>query len=203
MKMARNKGFGPLAVILVIAVVAAVGGGVYYSKKEDKARVEVESEMNGEVNVASKNKGGTLRALLSLNKDMVCTFSASNATGGTSGTVYISGTMMRGDYVTTGAASGNVESHMVRNGDKFQVWSGAQGAVMTMSEFDKAGNTNAKGSVGLDQEFDYECKDWSKDSSKFTVPGSVTFVDMNAMMKGMQGQMDAALKANANLKIGN
>jgi hypothetical protein len=62
------------------------------------------------------------------------------------------------------------------------VWSGNQGAKMDMKMLDQNADANQKGSVDLNQDVDYTCKDWTKDASKFVVPTTVTFVDIAAMM---------------------
>ena len=60
-------------------------------------------------------------------------------------------------------------------------------ALYVVNLFDRvtAGTSGqANASVDLNQQVDYSCKPWRADNSKFTVPSSVTFTDLSAMMKG-------------------
>ena len=197
-----NRGFGPLLIIIFIAAALAVGGGVYYSAKKAKApekeapgymeekttqkkmetgEIETKATTSISANVGIGN--GSIRSLLTMGKDVSCTFSQKITKGEIKGTVYISGNMMRGDFTTTGSASGNMESHMIKNGDEVNVWSGNQGAKMAMSKMGGSASSQTEGQVNLDQKGEYKCSDWHKDESKFSLPSEVKFLDINAMMK--------------------
>jgi len=201
-----NGGFGPLVIVIALAVAAAVGGGVYYAKNNDS---KDETKTENKENVGNEARGkGSIRSLLSLGKEAQCTVTSTSSDGTKmSGTTYVAGNQMRGDFTMTASNGTKTESHMIRNANDIYVWTGTQGAKMNISELQsqvKATST-MKGQVDFNQDVDYECEDWDKDESKFTVPTNVTFVDVAAMMKSTQGQMDAALKANvnANLNLGN
>ena len=194
-----------IPLVIVIIAAAAVGGGVYYSKnkasstetKQDttptsdmnhsaEGDVSANAQVNANVNLGGTGKG-TLRSLFAMTKDTVCTYKGTNAQGSVSGTMYISGNMMRGDFTTTGQGEGAVDSHMIKNGDTVFAWTGNQGAKMDMKmlESKSADGATASQQNGLDlnQNVEYDCKDWTKDASKFTPPTSVTFMDIAAMMK--------------------
>jgi hypothetical protein len=195
MKKTQQGFIIPLVIVVIAAF--AVGGSVYYTKNksanserpEEKTGVQGNGELNAEANAKVKTdvslggKGkGSLRSLLAMTKDTMCTYSGTSAGTTVSGTMYLSGGMMRGDFVTTSQSSGSVDSHMIKNGDTMFVWSGNQGAKMDMKMLDQNADANQKGSVDLNQDVDYTCKDWTKDASKFVIPTTVTFVDIAAMM---------------------
>ena len=167
--MKKNKfsrGFGPIVIIVFVAEV----------------KTETDASVKADLGVGS----GTLRGLISLGKDVTCTFSHMDAKNESSGTVYISGNQMRGDFMTKTSAGGTVDSHMIKNGDSVNVWSGNQGAKMVASSMTStAGESTqqSQGSVDLDQKVDYKCSDWKKDQSKFVLPTFVNFIDIDAMMK--------------------
>ncbi len=192
--MNQKRGFLPLLIVIFVALV--VGGGVYYASKHKKAEVVGEADVNTQVTVspspsqassqgAGAENSGTLRALLSLGRDVQCTIDAGNVSGASSGTVYVSGTMMRGDFTTTTQASGSVQSHMIRNGDDVIVWSGSQGAKMKMNAMTGQSSASAQSSsqVNLDQKVNYTCTDWHKDDAQFQSPVGINIIDVSAMMK--------------------
>ncbi len=183
-----NGGFVPLIVIAVIAVLAIGGGAYYTSQKEDRAEVNSESEVSldssTEVNLNSKN---SLRGLLSLGRDLKCTFAKADTSGQTAGTVYISDGMMRGDFDTKASTGASVDSHMITKGDVSYVWSGSQGAQMTASKTEASGSPQARSVVGIDDKYDYRCVNWSKDVALFTPPASVKFMNLDVMMQGQGG----------------
>src|SRR3989344_2681426 len=110
-------GFAPLLIIAIIAILA-IGGGVYITKKNKAAKVELEGNAETQANanadananenanlginanVNAKTKG-TFRSLLALGKNTQCTFTSLNNGVNSSGTVYISVTgSMRGDFTS-------------------------------------------------------------------------------------------------------
>ena len=193
----NNRGIAPLIIVLVLALAVAVGGGTYYAKKQKTIKIKdtssvannqtkSQSETNANVNASAgvQLNSGTIRSLLSIGKDVVCTISGTNAQGSITGASYISGTMMRGDFSVQSQPMGTVESHMIRNGNDIFVWTGSQGAKMSFSMVTASGEAKAKSGVDLDSNIQYSCKDWVKDVSKFVVPTSVSFIDINAMLQG-------------------
>ena len=188
-KINLQSGFAPLLIIAIVAVLA-VGGGVYVSKQKEVRKaelgsnVEVEADANADVNV-NVNTKGSLRSLLGLSKNAMCTFSSTAGDTSSSGTVYISARGdMRGEFKSQTTGSGSVESNMIVKGGTSYVWSGTQGMKMDVSATTSASaDASAKQSVDMDSQVDYKCEDWTLDSSKFSVPTSVNFLDLGAMMK--------------------
>lgn len=195
-----QEGFIPLIAIAVIAVLA-IGGGVYAVKKNKEAKVDVDvntqassnADLNANenanlginANVNAKAKG-TFRSLLALGKNTMCTFTSTAGGVNSSGTVYIATTgNMRGDF-TTQLSSGAKNSSMIIKDGYAYVWSGTQGAKMSVSSMNSADVKAKSGqSVDLDSQVDYDCQDWTVDSSKFTLPSTVTFVDIGAAIKNL------------------
>ncbi len=197
----KNKnlqgGFIPLLVIAVIAVLA-IGGGAYVvtknkasdNKVEDGRRGDVqyedktaaEGDINAEANI-NVNAKGSLRSLLALGKDTMCTFSSTTEGVSSSGTVYVSTDgSMRGDF-TSQTSAGTQTSSMIVKGETSYFWNGSQGVKMNVKS-DTSTSTQTKSNVDLDSPVDYKCGNWSKDDSKFALPTSVNFLDIEAMMKG-------------------
>ncbi|MEK7650314.1 MAG: hypothetical protein AAB364_00335 [Patescibacteria group bacterium] len=188
----------PLVIVIVAAL--AIGGGVYYSKQKQNANPAstetattetttttetstATSNTSDGTNVSNNGTNGTLRQLLALSGDWTCTVENKTPGAESTGTVYLSGQMMRGDFMLQNQATS--EAHMIKTGNDMYVWNGAQGAKMSMDMTTQAGNTQTKSnnSVDLDQKVDYQCQSWTKDESKFAVPSGVSFIDLAAMLK--------------------
>lgn len=191
MKKNLQGGFAPLLIIAIVAVLA-VGGGAYVVTKNKEVRkaelkTNVEVDANAEVKTDANAKG-SLRSLLTIGKDTMCTFTSVHEGVTSSGVVYIaSNGDMRGDFKSDTSVAGTINSNMIMKGGTSYVWSGAQGAKMNVSatqETQTTTSSNANQSVDLDVQVDYDCKNWTRDDSKFVVPTNVNFIDLEAMMKG-------------------
>ncbi len=199
MKNNLQAGFLPFIVIAVVAALA-VGGGVYYATRGDEAGTESEVETeakakvetHGDVQIKGESSKSSLRSLLAIGKDVVCTFESSARNTESSGTVYISSTgEMHGNFDSENQI-GSVHSHMIVKADGMAyVWSGSQGTKMNFSKIDAAASSETDTSVNMDAQVEYKCSDWKRDNSKFEVPSDVNFIDIDAMMKGtLPGNID-------------
>ena len=198
----RNKnlqgGFAPLLIIAIVAILA-IGGGAYVVTKNKQAKnaelgdnLDTQANVNADINANENanlgvNAKGSFRSLLALGQNTMCSFTSVNESVTSSGTVYITSSgNMRGDFTSQMSAGTQTSSMIVKDGYSY-VWSGSQGAKMNMTS---SANANAgagaqtQQSVDLDAQVDYDCKAWSVDQSKFTLPSSVNFLDIEAMMKG-------------------
>ena len=198
----KNKNLqGGLAPFLIIAIVAilAIGGGAYLVTKNKGAKVntqvegdvETQANANADANAnANANLGinakGSFRSLIGLGKNTQCSFTSVSEGVTSSGTVYITASgNMRGDYNTKTSSGVQTSSMILKDGYSY-VWSGSQGAKMNVTNMGGSASAGAQAqqSVDLDSQVDYNCKDWSVDQSKFTLPSGVNFLDLEAMMKG-------------------
>jgi hypothetical protein len=68
-------------------------------------------------------------------------------------------------------------------------WTGSQGVKMdaTKATASAGASAQAKSAVDLDSQVDHKCTDWTSDASKFVVPTTVKFLDLEAMMKASAG----------------
>jgi len=113
-----QSGFGPLVIIVVIAIAAALGGGIYYTTKHSAAKKQPTPTPEASVSPsASPEARKTLKDLLSLAGNVTCTVSQSAGGNVSSGTVYISGSNMRGDFTTKASTTSAVQSHIIRKQD--------------------------------------------------------------------------------------
>ncbi len=202
----KNKnlqgGFAPLLIIAIIAILA-IGAGAYVVQKNRAAKApEAGDNLNTQANVnadlnanANANLGinanakSSLRSLLGLGKNVMCTFSGTTGSTSSSGTVYISADgSMRGDF-TTQTSTGTQTSSMIVKDKIAYAWSGTQGVKMDATKATTSAGTSAqaKSAVDLDSQVDHKCTDWTPDASKFVIPATVKFLDLEAMMKASTG----------------
>ena len=181
----------PFLIVIIVAVLA-IGGGAYVVTKNKEAKVETETESSVETETGASLSGdlnaqGSLRSLLALGRDTMCTFESTEGGTSSAGTVYISSDgSMRGDFTSETSTGAQASSMIVKGGTSY-VWSGSQGAKMDVSETSTSASTESKSNVDLDSQVDYRCSSWTRDESKFTVPSSVNFLDVKTMMRGWDG----------------
>ncbi|MDP2788735.1 MAG: hypothetical protein Q8O46_01610 [bacterium] len=195
-----KRGFAPFLIIALVAILA-VGGGAYVVTKNKNSKTKAEDQRRGDVQYEDKikteikteenisldvNTKGSLRSLLGVGKDAMCTFTSTAGGTSSSGTVYISADgSMRGDF-TAQTSAGTQTSSMIVKGETSHMWSGLQGVKMNAVNKNTTASpeTKTNSNVDLDSQVDYKCGDWFKDESKFVIPTSVQFLDIEAMMKG-------------------
>ena len=128
----------------------------------------------------------SLKDLLGLGASRKCTFS--NA--GSSGTIYVSSGKMRGDFIST-VGGKNMTNHMMTQDKTSYVWveGQTQGFKTTMDESMMQKPTTpapqtppTQGGVDINQKLNYQCESWSADSSMFSLPANVKFLDFSSMM---------------------
>lgn len=193
-------GFAPFLVIAIIAVLAIGGGAYVVTKNKEAKKVQLEDNLDTEANAnadananananlginANANAKGSLRSLLALGKNTMCTFTSTAGGINSSGTVYISvDGSMRGDF-TSQTSTGTQTSGMIIKSGTSYAWSGSTGVKMSLTDLNKGASVSGstKSNVSLDSQVDYKCVDWSKDESKFILPVGVKFTDFSAVLK--------------------
>jgi len=200
-----NRGFAPLIVIAIIALIAVGGGAAYVVSQNNTRAAEGEATVSAESSVetdagaqlsAEIDTQGTLRSLLGLGQSVMCTFTSS-AGAESSGTVYVANGSMRTDFRTEAAGAAQTGS-MIVQGDTSYVWMGSQGMKMDLSA--QTRGEGAEQSVDLDAPVNYECQGWTPDSSKFTLPAGIEFVDIQAMMQGAMKGVDVKAMMQGTVK---
>jgi hypothetical protein len=192
----------------VIALVVVVGGGLYFmssgslSMEEGKVNV-LAPELNEDVTSSEDSKvldkatpklaekasafTGSFFDLATRGGKYRCEVTSTGASAGTLGTVYVSGTDLRGDFTTVSAGK-TIESHMLKKGDTVYVWGAGmpQGVMMQASVMQGQGSTATQGQgVSGTQEYGWNCVATGGDTSLFVKPSNIEFMDVGAMMQGM------------------
>lgn len=171
-----------VAIILAVVIVAGAGfllfGNSNSSSEGDVMMKEGDSMMQKEEGAFS----GNLMDLAKRGGNYKCTFAHEFDAAQSSGTVYVAGDKIRGDFTSeVVAANLTVESHMIQSGGYTYMWS-----PMTPNGF-KAKTTTEGGSgsaapsgqyADLTQEYAYNCSSWSVDQSMFELPSGIQFVEI-------------------------
>lgn len=173
-------------IIVGIVVVVLVVGGIIFSLGGSSP-----SDTGG----STENKT-SLKNLLAMSGSQKCAVSSKNENAESSGNVYVTNGMMRGDF-TSMAAGQTMASHMIVKSNTSYVWTDgmAQGFMMTFGDAPTSNEGTPEQAVDVNQEYSYDCDDWTPDQSIFELPANVTFTDIAEMM---QGQIPAGMMPGGN-----
>lgn len=176
----------PRNVLIVIAVLALLGIGWYFYAGKNASMPYGDSN-----STIGEKMSGSIADLINAGKTLQCSFS-SNADGYSSqGTVFVSGSNVRGDFQSEQEGK-MMASHMIQNGETVYTWTDdpKQGMMMKVSQEDAQkykdeAQNNSVNSFNKDQSYDYSCMPWGSDPSKFTPPSDIKFQDLSAQMEKM------------------
>ncbi len=132
----------------------------------------------------------SLKELLASQNPQQCAFVQSTEGAAATGKVFVSNGKMRGDFTSLVNNQG-VESHMIVRDNTAYVWSSLANQGFKMSTENMMNGTTT--SVDMNQRFDYTCSGWTEDSTAFTLPTTITFSDMSAMMDQMMVSSSATV----------
>lgn len=119
----------------------------------------------------------TLKELLAMEGSQKCTVSSKTDTSESSGEVFVSGGMMRGNF-TSIAANQTMESHMIVKSNTSYIWTDTmpQGFMMKLEETTSTEGTDPQ-VVDVNQKYTYDCDDWTTDEKVFELPSEINFMD--------------------------
>ncbi len=143
---------------------------------------------------------GSLRTLFGSGKNLSCSVSYkpvdADSTDAYNGTIYVSGNKMRMEFTTT-ADGLSMKSNIIQDGTNGYMWgSSPQGTMAIKFTVDPAqADVQKQQQFNLDQNVDYDCKNWSVDSSMFVPPSDIQFMDMSEMMNQAMPRGGADMKS--------
>jgi hypothetical protein len=181
------KKFGIIIIVLVLLAIAGYFGYTQFKGSKSTNPSNVVTEGAKAVGGAVK---GTIQDLLTSGKSVTCAVSDEAAGGGT-GTIFVSGKRMAGDF-TTDVDGKKVVGHMITDGTYSYIWSSDQteGIKMKIDEIKITPGAEGNGQPTSAEVFDLKkqtglkCSPWSPDSNKFNPPTNIKFSDLTEMMKG-------------------
>lgn len=175
-------------IAIVIGVVVLIGAGyMMYTNKantlDDAAGGTslAGSEDAGRNDTPDTTMGGAFRGslfdLAARGGNYQCTFSSAADGTQSSGTVYVSGNMVRGNFKSVSSGT-MMESHMITRDGYVYTWSPAMSTGMKlMMQGSGTGTTGTQGNYAdANQQYDYDCDSWNLDASQFELPSGVQFM---------------------------
>lgn len=183
----RNK------LLLVVLAFALLIIGYLAWKKLNEPKTYTDPWPNSIDNVNTETKiTGTFLDLIKVGKTLKCTYSNDIQSSKITGTSYISGNKMRTNVDILDGLGNTLSSYMVYDGNWVYSWttSSVQGLKMSLADMEAK---NAPANSGIDQKtntlnntFNYNCTNWSEDSSVFMLPNDIQFVDFSEMIKNFK-----------------
>lgn len=168
------------ALLGAIAGIVIIGGGAWYLSQSPAPSAD-NAQQQGAANTGS----ATFADIVAQGGSRSCSVVLDNPAAPATGVVYVSGTDIRADFTAKPIMGGGMEisAHMIQTGGYVYSWTDmiAQGVKVAA-----ASGAGAAASQGFDMnaQVSYDCSPWTPDASKFAVPESVTFMEVNA-----QGQV--------------
>lgn len=181
--------------VLIAIIVVVVLGALWYVYSGKQSSMPYSGNQAQESSMGNK-MSGKIADLINAGKSLECNFSSDINGYKSSGTVYVSGQKVRGDFKSE-AEGKMMDSHMIQDGETIYTWTTdpKQGMMVKISKEDvekyqdgPAGGSNK--SFNIDQSYDYDCKAWGANPSKFEKPADIQFIDLSAQMKKATESMD-------------
>ncbi len=168
-----------MKVLGIIAAVVIVGGTAAFFMMNQQPNTEGTEVAQNQATATDGAFSGSLADLMGRGGDWQCTFNVENQVSKSSGTVYVSGEKLRGDFASrVPQLNQTIDSHMVQSGGYVYVWTSMtpQG-FKTKSAIGTPDGTTAFNDQGIDinQQYAYTCTPWTADAALFELPAGVTF----------------------------
>ncbi|MFA5933431.1 MAG: hypothetical protein WCV81_04110 [Microgenomates group bacterium] len=122
----------------------------------------------------------SLKDLLALGKTQSCTFTD----GSNSKTsIFFANNKMRGDFEATSEKS-VMKTHIIVDGQTSYMWIDGQtmGYKMSVDKATAEQTNTQQNQIDLNKQADYNCKDWTVDSSVFNLPTGINFTDLSKLI---------------------
>ena len=192
-------------IIIAVIVLVALGAGAWWVISDpvgDAARSAVEQapsvtpseRVSDEEREALPSGTGRLMELFQQGKSMECTFTYHDEDGSGEGTGFFDGERMRVSAMYEQEGMRFV-SNIISDDTMMYVWGespqGDFALKMAVTEEDMMDiDDDLEDATVLDEEVEYDCREWSVDRSVFNPPANIQFMDMGAMMEGMMQGID-------------
>jgi hypothetical protein len=174
-----------MKVLGIIAAVVVIGGAAAFFMMNQSAGAPVPQAPAGEQGTQSSGESsegmfsGSLADLVGRGGNWQCTFNVENEVSKSSGTVYVSGMMLRGDFESVvPQLNQTIDSHMIQKDGSVYVWTSlAPQGFKSAATIGTPDGTTAFRDQGVDinQTYNYNCTPWAVDASQFELPEGITF----------------------------
>ena len=153
-----------------------------------------------------ENVKGNIMDVIKMGKSVKCTGSYSNAEGSMEMVVYAAGKKSYSEMEMDAGEDGTLTSYSIVDGEWMYTWTDMEGMSeeaqgfgmnmafkMNIADMEEMGKDlpdasdykagDQQGSQAFQKDFDYKCKAWIPDNSKFVPPSDIEFMDMSQTMK--------------------
>lgn len=175
-------------VIIIVLAVLVVGGGVgasLYLLNQDSGDNNSQSLSS---DTKSVNEQVSINDLLTRNASLRCTYDVVEGESTNTGVAYFSGAKdMYGEF-TNATTNKSSTAYVIRRGDTQYVWQkdATEGYKADVSAYDKEKQQQMSQSLDPDQKYQFSCKDWKRDVSKFEIPANIKFTDISSQLNQAQ-----------------
>ena len=171
-----------MKILYALIALVVVGGGAWYLTQGTVEAPTQESD-RAQTNTAPANPNdqqtfsGSLQELMARGGSWTCDVSSTAGGVTSSGTTYVANGMVRSDFSSDIPQVGNIESHMIVRDGLAYTWTSMmnQGFKFPIAEAEGEAEVSAEVAAQVNQNYDFSCRAWSADASKFALPADVTF----------------------------
>jgi hypothetical protein len=169
------------AIGVVVAVVVVLIGG-YYLMNGSSVVTAPSTNTQGEVTsteeaTAEKGVKASFIGLAKRSGSWKCTVDVTQSTSISSGVTYVANGKVRGDFTTNVQGYGDVETHVLSDGQYAYTWSSVmpQGIKTDITGPTTSGAYGSTDGVTAQDAYVYDCEPWTADASLFVAPGNIDF----------------------------
>lgn len=163
-----------------------IGGGGWYVMQMQNAPVsETTQEGVAMENMQAsetpsnetQNFSGSMQELMARGGSWTCDVTSTAGGITSSGTTYAANGMVRSDFTSNIPQVGNIESHMIVRDGLAYTWTSMmnQGFKFPISKGEGEAEVSAEVAAQVNQDYDFSCRAWSADASKFALPAGIVF----------------------------
>lgn len=182
-------------IVVVVAglVIGASAVGAYIVLNKDNSNKESKNTSVSNLSRTTQEEV-SINDLLTRNASLECTYDVVDGDSTNTGVAYFSGAKdMYGEF-TNKTKDKSSTAFVIRRGDTQYVWQkdSSEGYKADVSAYDKEKQQQMSQSLDPNQKYQFSCKNWKKDSSKFEVPTDIKFTDISAQLNQAQGASNEA-----------
>lgn len=171
--------------IALAALIVVAGGLVWFGSKDDDSASQSGQE------TSDLNQMSSISELLAQNQNLMCTYSGTDEQGNAnSGLVYLSDGRMSGNFSLRAPGEDAIASRLINDGQHQYSWLEGEdeGVKISLEQIDVQSNGDTQSqepasSVDQDQDYNFQCEEWSVDESRFSPPGDIDFVDFSQQIE--------------------
>lgn len=164
--------------LIVGLLIIVFGIGAYFLSQNKASNSSLKNTSKTPETTSTKSAESTLKELIASKVPVKCSYSTDAGTAKITGTVYVSGGKVKGDF-TTMAGKTAISGHMVTDEKYVYTWTdgtnqGYKFAIDTNTQTKEAAESNTQ-KPDFNQKFNYSCSPWIPDSKMMELPKNVTF----------------------------